>query len=150
MTSQFADITSSTIFFDVGLFPIPILSNICKIVIPNLSRMSLMKCYYMLWVIKGKPTWGRGKITSPFTPILGLIISWQRFRICRGNHWTGFHIIGTFVIKELNKVTWPMKTWMNFSFILKMHGKESMLNHQAQFRSQIWMHWKRSIVKQNY
>ena len=120
MTSQFSDMTSSSIFFDVVLFFLSSLvtgpsfmsisslvlelwqfsfirdwaeirksditpSEFCPISgdrgelgIPNLARMSLMKCYQMLqnasygfyrfWVIKGKPT-GRVKLLpSPVPP----------------------------------------------------------------------------------
>ena len=51
-----------------------------KLGIPNLARMSLIKCYWMLqstnqgynfyhfWVIMGKPNWGRGGKIIPRLP----------------------------------------------------------------------------------
>ena len=83
-----------TVFFCKGLTrnpeienaPVRVLPNIWRwdeLWIPNLARMSLTECYWMLqtsrvtafsvsWVIKGKPTGGKGglKLPSP-TPDLG-------------------------------------------------------------------------------
>ena len=41
----------------------PISGDWGKLWIPNLARMSLIECYWIFWVIKGKQTGGGGKIT---------------------------------------------------------------------------------------
>ena len=129
---------------EIGNTPVWILPNIWRlrqVGIPNLARMSLIKCYCMLQnarVIKGKPAggdgWGEVKSPPPSPqPRLGLkdklvFVLLQGFSFETQNSWTilPFEILGlsSHVMYFLNKKSllryWDCLSFPNWIGILKL------------------------------